>query len=108
MATGAERALETNDCVCGADIHREIESLGGRGVRQAGESELEPPLPPVDFYCGVAGQRRDVESGILARGNSEVGGAAGIGRVRRVAAFVEQYAIDGDQKFRRVRVMDGG
>ena len=108
MAAGAERALETNDCVRRSDIYGEIESLGRRGVRQAGESELEPPLAPVDFHRGVAGQRRDVETRILARGNSEVGGAAGIGRVRRVAAFVEQNAIDGDQKIRRVLVMDGG
>src|ERR1700682_3159058 len=108
MAAGAKRALKTFDRVRGTDIDREIESLGRRGGRQAGESELEPPFAPVDFYCGVTGQSRAIDAGIVAGGHSELGGAARIGRIGRVAAFIEQYAIDGDQKFRRVLVMDGG
>src|SRR5260370_173358 len=108
MAAGAECALKAFDGVRRPDVHRQIESLGGGGGRQSREAELEPPIAPVNFDRGGAGQSRDVEAWILARGNSGLGCAAGVGGVRRVAALRDENAIDRDQKFRRVLVNGGG
>ena len=81
MAAGQERPLEAGDRGRLAQVDGEVEQLDGQRLR---ESLIAAPVPvafPVDLDRLLTGQFADVDAGIPALGDSELGRAAPVAGV---------------------------
>ncbi len=94
-----ERVLQKADRARGSDVDAEVENLSRDRRGQQIEMGREPEIAIVNRDRLVARQVLDVEFGLTAAADAELGLAAGIGGIVDVAAFLGEHALDGGAKF---------